>query len=356
MRIAFLGKGGAGKTTTAAGFIRYLAGRKPFVLAIDADVNAHLATALGIDTPGPDIGRLYDQITDHLKGARVDLGDKPMIMTTPPATLSNFVRANADDELVRRYAVRSGSIALLTVGRYSQSDVGSSCYHSKLSGAINILHHMLDGADDFVVSDNTAGTDAIATSLWFAFDLRVFVVEPTLKSVQVYKDFVSILPEVAERTYVLANKVNDEADRAFLTRHIPADKILGMVPMSAHLRRFEQGDRDALDRFYEEQSLVFDAVFEKLAAQRRDWSAYLERLRETHSRLCREWYDAYYGKKLDEGLDESFTYEAAVAAPVVVRSLAAARNAALPVAATARCRCTCTRCGGRKACCRRARR
>ena len=38
MRIAFLGKGGAGKTTTSAGFIQYMAKRHPFVLAVDADV------------------------------------------------------------------------------------------------------------------------------------------------------------------------------------------------------------------------------------------------------------------------------------------------------------------------------
>jgi cellulose biosynthesis protein BcsQ len=31
MRIAFLGKGGAGKTTTSAGFIRYVAKKKPYV-------------------------------------------------------------------------------------------------------------------------------------------------------------------------------------------------------------------------------------------------------------------------------------------------------------------------------------
>ncbi len=49
MRIAFLGKGGAGKTTTAAGFIRYVAKLYPYVLAVDADVNAHLKGALHVD-------------------------------------------------------------------------------------------------------------------------------------------------------------------------------------------------------------------------------------------------------------------------------------------------------------------
>ncbi len=49
MRIAFLGKGGSGKTTTAASFIRHAASKHPFVLAFDADVNAHLAGALSVE-------------------------------------------------------------------------------------------------------------------------------------------------------------------------------------------------------------------------------------------------------------------------------------------------------------------
>ena len=51
MRIAFVGKGGSGKTTTAAVFSRYLAAQGRPVVAIDADINQHLAVALGHDGP-----------------------------------------------------------------------------------------------------------------------------------------------------------------------------------------------------------------------------------------------------------------------------------------------------------------
>jgi CO dehydrogenase maturation factor len=43
VRIAFVGKGGSGKTTLSALFTRYLADQGPPVIAIDADINQHLA-------------------------------------------------------------------------------------------------------------------------------------------------------------------------------------------------------------------------------------------------------------------------------------------------------------------------
>ena len=53
MRVAFVGKGGSGKTTTAAAFSRYLAAQGRPVVAVDADINQHLAAALGHDGPPP---------------------------------------------------------------------------------------------------------------------------------------------------------------------------------------------------------------------------------------------------------------------------------------------------------------
>ncbi|MDD2745718.1 MAG: ATP-binding protein, partial [Candidatus Gracilibacteria bacterium] len=48
MKIAFVGKGGSGKTTLAASFTRFLRSKKLFTIAIDADINVGLASALGI--------------------------------------------------------------------------------------------------------------------------------------------------------------------------------------------------------------------------------------------------------------------------------------------------------------------
>ena len=50
MKIAVSGKGGVGKTTLSALLIKYFRDQGKKVLAIDADPDANLATALGVQT------------------------------------------------------------------------------------------------------------------------------------------------------------------------------------------------------------------------------------------------------------------------------------------------------------------
>ena len=47
LKVAFVGKGGAGKTTLSSLFSRYLASKQLPVLAVDADINQHMALTLG---------------------------------------------------------------------------------------------------------------------------------------------------------------------------------------------------------------------------------------------------------------------------------------------------------------------
>jgi CO dehydrogenase maturation factor len=47
VKIAFAGKGGSGKTTLSSIFVRHLAAQGLPVVAIDANINQHLAEALG---------------------------------------------------------------------------------------------------------------------------------------------------------------------------------------------------------------------------------------------------------------------------------------------------------------------
>ncbi|MBY0552205.1 MAG: hypothetical protein K2W95_33305 [Candidatus Obscuribacterales bacterium] len=313
MRIAFLGKGGAGKTTTTASFVEYLSNRMDLVIAIDADVNVHLQNSLRIDGSPKELGEHFDTIANTLKGTRSDLNERPMISSTPPSLKSNFIRPSVSDPFIQEYGVKRDNIVLLTVGPYTKDDVGGNCYHSKLSSYTAILHHMLDSEKDVIVADTTAGTDNVATSLNLAYDINVFVVEPTLKSISVYQDFIRLVPHLEDRVYVLANKVDGEEDMNFLRAHIESKKLLGAIPFSKNLKRFEQGDREAIDEFHQEQAAVFDKLYTILCERKRDWVDYLNLLRGAHEKVCTDWYNDYYSTDLGTGYDPDFTYEKVIA-------------------------------------------
>ena len=188
MRIAFLGKGGSGKTTIASGFISYIS-NKHKVVAIDADHNANLQLALGLEGASKYLSDYSVEIKKYLVGTREDLNGMAVIDTTPPSLKSRFIHDLTSDEFMSKYSVRKGNITLYSVGTYDQHDKAVTCYHGKLGIVSNILSHTLDKNNQYIVVDSTAGKDTFGTSLYFAYDLTIFIVEPTVRSINVYKEY-----------------------------------------------------------------------------------------------------------------------------------------------------------------------
>ncbi|MEU6972064.1 50S ribosomal protein L31 [Kitasatospora aureofaciens] len=73
VKVAFVGKGGSGKTTLSALFVRHLAASARTVVAIDADINQHLAAALGMSEDQaflpPALGEHLPEIKEYLRGS-----------------------------------------------------------------------------------------------------------------------------------------------------------------------------------------------------------------------------------------------------------------------------------------------
>jgi CO dehydrogenase maturation factor len=308
MKILFLGKGGSGKTTATSAFITHVARTRP-VLAIDADQNAHLHEALGMPGTPIALGDRYSEIATYVSGDRKDLGKKPVIGTTPPSLASRFIIPKPDDPFIRKYAARKGDISLLTVGNYSEKDIGHNCYHGKLESVAMVLIHLLDRPEDIVVADATAGTDVFGTPFLYIYDLHVLVVEPTAKSLNVFKDYYRLTRAEGTRLAVLANKIESEDDLEYIKSVVPPEMLLGAIPYSPLLRAFEQGDDAAFQTFVSENGAIFDEIITRAAAVPRDWSRFLEQLNTVHAKICRQWYNDYYGFPIDTGYDSEFRYE-----------------------------------------------
>lgn len=309
MRIAFLGKGGSGKTSISSAFIKYVSKiEKPDnLIAIDADVNVHLRRALGIDKEPVWLGKNIAAVKEYVRGKRTDL-TSTFVPTTPPSLGSNFIKNSKDDPFLKQYGLQNDNISLLTIGTFETEDVGHSCYHGKLNTLEVILHHTLDREDDYVVADVMAGIDNLGTSLFMAYDANIFVVEPTQKSIQVYSDFKRASEPYHLNTFAIMNKVEDAKDEAFIMKHIPREEIIATFKYDRALKDFEQGDINGLDRFMEDNKAQFKKIILATKNVKRDWKQYYRLLLDVHKKNSIEWWNDFYGEPIDSQLDPDFSY------------------------------------------------
>jgi CO dehydrogenase maturation factor len=310
VRVAFVGKGGSGKTTLSALFAAHLARSGAPVLALDGDINQHLAHALGLPEEesfgAPPLSARTGEIKDFLRGSNPRIVSRDaMLKTTPPGRGSRLLRLLGDDEIHARHVREVAGVPLMVTGAFGEEDLGVACYHSKLGAVELYLNHLVDGTGEYVVVDMTAGADAFASGLFTRFDLTVVVVEPTRKSVSVLRQYRAHAAEFDVPVGVVGNKVTGEDDLLFLKQHV-GDDLLAYVPQSAHVRAREQGrPHDA------PEPALLGALGElrrAVDARPKDWETFQRQGVEFHLRNADAWGDRATGTDLAAQVDPGFRH------------------------------------------------
>ncbi|WP_055492198.1 adenylyl-sulfate kinase [Streptomyces sp. TP-A0356] len=317
MRVAFVGKGGSGKTTLSALFARHLSRSGAPVVAIDGDINQHLAHALGLDEdesfPAPPLSAHLGEVKDFLRGTNPRIASREaMIKTTPPGRGSRLLRLLGDDEIHARHLHEVGGVPLMVTGAFDESDLGVACYHSKLGAVELYLNHLVDGSGEYVVVDMTAGADAFASGLFTRFDKTFLVVEPTRKSVSVHRQYREHAAEFGVPVAVVGNKVADEDDLLFLKEHVGDDLVAHCV-RSDFVRAQEQGRAEGELEPHNAHALrlLRDAV----DARTKDWDAFQKHAVEFHLRNAAAWADRATGHDLATQVDPDFRHGPVALAP-----------------------------------------
>ncbi len=307
MRIAFVGKGGSGKTTLSALFSRHLARSGAPVLAVDGDINQHLAEALGgAEESAPPLGAHLAEIKTLLRGDNPRIpSPEAMIKTTPPGRGSRLLRPLGDDELHTRHVGRAGGVPLMVTGEFDESDLGVACYHSKLGAVELYLGHLLDGPGEYVVVDMTAGADAFASGLFTRFDMTFLVAEPTRKGVSVYRQYRDHAEQFGIRIAVVGNKVTGEDDLLFLKEQV-GDDLLTHLVHSPGVRAAEQGRADALTSLEPHNLHALRILRQTVDAHPRDWDRLHRHAVEFHLRNVHAWADARTGGDLAAQVDPDY--------------------------------------------------
>ncbi|MEM7045522.1 MAG: AAA family ATPase, partial [Pseudomonadota bacterium] len=311
MKVAFVGKGGSGKTTLAALFSRHAAEQGRHVLAIDADINQHLATAIGM-TPEeaaslPPMGLEIDRIKDHLRGGNpLITSNSAMIKTTPPGRGSRLLTLGRSNAIFDHFVRRKGGIELMAVGPFDEGDIGTRCYHSKTGSVELLLNHLIDDHHSSVVVDMTAGADAFASGLFTRFDLTVLVVEPTRRSLSVYDQYRSYARDHDVTIRVMANKLDDADDLDFVRDHVGDDLIDGLS-RSSFIKAMEKGRVLPLSDLETLNKEALDALLVTVGRQRKDWVRYHRDAVLFHQRNAAGWANAAIGSDLTDQIDPGFS-------------------------------------------------
>lgn len=219
IRVAVLGKGGAGKTMLCATLARQLARRRRNVLAVDLDTNPGLSMSLGLGPGAP--GLAPEALEEHAGasyGWRLAEGLSPQ-------------------EAVDRYAVAGpDGVRFLAVGKITSLDKAAA---KRSLPAMTELLLGFGAPEVDVVADLEAGLTTPFEAYHAFADTVVIVVGPAWKSALTAR---RLLPMVGERnTVVVANRVHDESDHPGLAPRVrvPFDPCVvaaerqGRSPMDA---------------------------------------------------------------------------------------------------------------------------
>ncbi|MEU3949005.1 ATP-binding protein [Streptomyces sp. NPDC029526] len=316
MKIAFVGKGGSGKTTLSSLFIRHLAAEGAPVLAVDADINQHLGAALGLAEEEaaalPAMGEHLPLIKDYLRGTNPRIPSAAaMIKTTPPGEGSRLLRVCEEnpvyDACARPVELDDGAVRLMATGPFTDADLGVACYHSK-TGAVELcLNHLVDGPDEYVVVDMTAGSDSFASGMFTRFDLTFLVAEPTRKGVSVYRQYKEYARDFGIALKVIGNKVQGPDDLDFL-RAETGDDLLVTVGHSDWVRALEKGRPPRFELLEESNRGALRLLREAVDAsyQRRDRERYMRQMVHFHLKNAQAWGNERTGADLAAQVDPSF--------------------------------------------------
>jgi CO dehydrogenase maturation factor len=225
MKIAITGKGGVGKTTLSSVLSYLYAAEGKKVIAVDADPDANLASALGI--PKEDSGKIRP-IADLADLIEERTGAKP-------GSMGGIFKINPKvDDLPEGIGYKINGITLLVMGKSKAAASGCYCPENVLLR--RLLKHLVVERDEVVIVDMEAGIEHLTRGTAGAVDAFIVVVEPGQRSLQtagVVRDMAKELG--VKKVFVVANKVRGKEDIAFISNGIGDLELAGHMSFSSSI-------------------------------------------------------------------------------------------------------------------------
>jgi len=244
--IAITGKGGTGKTTTAALIVKWLrANARGPILALDADPDANLATVLAVPIPKT-IGDLREDTVREIKKLPVGM------------TKANYIQAG-----LHQIVVETPKVDFITMGRSE----GPGCY-CFVNTLLREFAEDLEDSYEWVVTDNEAGLEHLSRRTTAHVDHLIVVVNNSPLAVdcarRIHEVITSLKNEVLHK-HVLLNGVNPARMEALKQGLAPLGfNFLGCLPHDEAVEEQVFGGKSLYDVNDTPATRAMDEIMKKL--------------------------------------------------------------------------------------------
>jgi CO dehydrogenase maturation factor len=238
MKLAISGKGGAGKSTLAGTLALLYAADGRQVLAIDADPDANLASAIGVP---PELRSEIHTISTERKlieertGAKVQ--DYGQIFKINPEVA----------DIAARYATHYAGVDLLVLGSVQRAAGGCACPESVLLK--NLVLHLVLKHNEIVILDMEAGIEHLGRGTAMGVDLMLAVVEPGKRSVETAHRVRDMASAIGIDCFgvVLNKSVAPDEECQWISEEFGAEALLGAISFDSRIGHADRLGLSLLD-------------------------------------------------------------------------------------------------------------
>ncbi len=233
MKIAISGKGGVGKTTFAALLAHSFANDGLKVIAIDADPDANLASALGFPSEL--------EITPLIEMKELI---KERVGVAPDEATLYFKMNPKVDDIPDRFSVEKDNIKLMAMGTVRRGGSGCVCPENVMIK--QLLNHLLIQRDEVVIIDFEAGIEHLGRGTAQFVDQLLVVVESTIPGVQTFNRISKLAADLKIKNVApVANKIHKKEDIERIREAINQE-VWCAIPFSDSLRDYNNKVEDTV--------------------------------------------------------------------------------------------------------------